>query len=313
MYELAQIINKILRSFFIIVNERGYGMDYFERIQTSIDYIENHLQDELSITEVASKSYFSAFHFQRLFQAITGLSVQQYIRNRRLSEAASSLLATTKNILEISITFQYGSQEAFTRAFVNYFGVTPAKYRKIKNTKPLQTRMNFLDYKINGDLNMNKPAIISLKKRLIIGYEYKTTLQSEKYFEDIPEFYFDFGKNQYYERIENKIAPNIAHGISTNFHDDGRFSFIIGEEVQKYDSSLDDGFVNFEIPEGKYAEFKINGSSESVQNTRRYIYSVWLPNSNYERNNGPDFEITDVVNSTFPNNMKMIIYIPIIG
>ncbi|MGE7915796.1 AraC family transcriptional regulator [Lysinibacillus xylanilyticus] len=286
-------------------------MDYFKRIQNSIEYIEEHLQNELSITEISSKSYFSAFHFQRLFQAITGFSVQQYIRNRRLSEAAQILVTTSTNILEVAISFQYGSQEAFTRAFANYFGVTPAKYRKVKNTTPLQTKINFLDYKINGELMMKKPEIVHLQKKLIIGSVYNTTLQDDKYFVDIPEFYFDFGENQYYKRISNKVAPNMAYGITTNFQEDGHFSFIIGEEVQKYDISLKGNFVNFEIPEGKYAEFKIDGNSEHVQNTRRYIYGVWLPNSNYERNSGPDFEITDVVNSTFPHDMKMKIYIPI--
>jgi len=286
-------------------------MDYFKRTQNSIEYIEEHLQNELSITEISSKSYFSAFHFQRLFQAITGFSVQQYIRNRRLSEAAQILETTSTNILEVAISFQYSSQEAFTRAFANYFGITPAKYRKVKNTIPLQTKINFLDYKINGELMMKKPEIVHLQKKLIIGSVYNTTLQDDKYYVDIPQFYFDFGENQYYKRISNKVAPNMAYGITTNFQEDGHFSFIVGEEVQKYDISLNGNFVNFEIPEGKYAEFKIDGTSEHVQNTRRYIYGVWLPNSNYERNSGPDFEITDVVNSTFPHDMKMKVYIPI--
>ncbi|MEH6979958.1 GyrI-like domain-containing protein, partial [Bacillus pseudomycoides] len=102
------------------------------------------------------------------------------------------------------------------------------------------------------------------------------------------------------------------YGIACNFHDDGNFSFIIGEEVQGSAAELDNGFVNFEIPEGKYAEFKINGSADLVQNTRRYIYGTWLPNSNYERREGPDFEITDVLQSIYPNQMKVIIYIPIL-
>ncbi|AVK84874.1 AraC family transcriptional regulator [Lysinibacillus sp. B2A1] len=286
-------------------------MDYFERIQKSIEYIEEHLQDELIITDISAKAYFSAFHFQRIFQAITGFSVQQYSRNRRLSEAAILLETTSNSILDIAIVFQYSSQEAFTRAFVNYIGVTPAKYRKEKSVVPLQSKLNFKDYKIKGDFIMNKPEMIYLQKKLIIGYEYNTSLQDEKYFTDIPGFYINFGKNLYYERIPHKLAPNFAYGISTNFHDNGQFSFIIGEEVTSSTESLDNGFVQFEIPEGKYAVFTMNGTAESIQNTRRYIYGVWLPNSNYERNEGPDFEITDVVNSAYPNDMKMKIYIPI--
>ncbi|MDR4329445.1 AraC family transcriptional regulator [Bacillus pseudomycoides] len=289
-------------------------MDYFEKIQNSIEFIESNLQDRLNVVEVSSQSCFSPFHFQRLFQAITGFSVQEYIRNRRLSEAAISLRETRKNILEIAIDFQYNSQEAFTRAFVNYFGMTPAKYRKSEIALHLQAKMNFFDYKkeMKGDLIMNKPNIVQLSKRDIIGFEYKTNLNNEKYFEEIPKFYFDFGSNEYYLRILEKIAPNMSYGIACNFHDDGNFSFIIGEEVQGSAAELDDGFVNFEIPEGKYAEFKVNGSTDLVQNTRRYIYGTWLPNSNYERREGPDFEITDVLQSIYPNQMKVIIYVPIL-
>lgn len=104
---------------------------------------------------------------------------------------------------------------------------------------------------------MNKPVIVYLKKKLITGYVYKTTLQDEKYFIDIPEFYFDFGKNHYYERISNKITPNMAYGVSTQFQDDGRFSFIVGEEVEKYDISINDNFVNTLIPEGNMRNLKL--------------------------------------------------------
>lgn len=148
-------------------------MDYFERIQNAIEFIEDNLQEKLTITAISSQSYFSAFHFQRLFQAITGFSVQQYIRNRRLSEAASLLVTTPKNILEIAINFQYGSQEAFTRAFVQYFGVTPAKYRKEANSIPLLTKMNFLDYKLEGELPMQRPEILQLPKNVSLAMNTK--------------------------------------------------------------------------------------------------------------------------------------------
>ncbi len=288
-------------------------MDYFERIQTSIDFIEKNLQEQLDITEISAKAYFSAFHFQRLFQAITAFTVQQYIRNRRLAVAARLLRETTKNILEIAITFQYGSQEAFTRAFVNCFGITPAKYRKEKIALNEQPKINFLDYKMNikGDISMNRPEIVYLKKTLIIGHAYTTNLNNDKYFEEIPEFYISFGRNKFYQQIPKKIAPNMSYGISSYFQNNGEFSFIVGEAVQEFGSALHNGFVNYEIPEGKYAEFKVRGNADLVQNTRRYIYGTWLPNSNYERKEGPDFEITDVLNSHFPNELNMKIYIPI--
>ncbi|MDN9010177.1 AraC family transcriptional regulator [Brevibacillus laterosporus] len=288
-------------------------MDYFERIQDSIEFIEKNLQEELKISEISAKSCFSAFHFQRIFQAITGFSVQEYIRSRRLSEAAVLLKETRKNILEIALFFQYGSQEAFTRAFINCFGLTPAKYRRGGTMIKHQKKINFLDYKnkTRGELVMNKPEIVVLNKKHIIGYEYKTNLNHEQYFKEIPTFYTDFGKNRYYQRIPRRTSPNMSFGISTNFHDEGHFSFIIGEEVKEINTELEKGFVNLEIPGGKYAKFKVSGTTDLVQNTRRYIYGTWLLNFKYDRREGPDFEITDVLNSRYPNEMKMKIYIPI--
>lgn len=289
-------------------------MDYYCRIQNAIDFIELNLKENISITNVASKAFFSAFHFQRLFQAISGFSVQGYIRKRRLTEASILLKETNKTILEIAVIFQYGSQEAFTRAFENCFGITPARYRKMQEGSINHfKRINFMDYKrrIKGDINIDKPEIVHVNKIYISGYEYKTNLNDEKYFDEIPGFYYDFGRNEYYMGIPNRIAPAFSYGISCNFHDDGQFSFIVGEAIKPPVERLGSGFVNLEILEGKYAEFKVNGSVGIAQNTWKYIYGIWLPNSNYERREGPDFEVTDVCNSVYPHRMSMKIYIPI--
>lgn len=82
MYEIAQIIKSSSTINGNIEARKDDGMDYFERIQNAIEFIEENLQEKLMITAISSQSYFSPFHFQRLFQAITGFSVQQYIRNK---------------------------------------------------------------------------------------------------------------------------------------------------------------------------------------------------------------------------------------
>lgn len=289
-------------------------MDYYHRIQNAIEFIELNLEENIDISDIASKAYFSAFHFQRLFQAISGFSVQEYIRKRRLSEAAILLTETDKTILDIAIAFQYGSQEAFTRAFETCFGMTPAKYRKRQEPgRGSLVKINFMDYerKIQGNLKVDKPDIIHLEKTYIVGYEYKTNLRDEKYFNDIPAFYDDFGRNEYYMRIPGRLAPAFPYGVSCKFQDDGRFSFVVGEAVRLPVEGLEDNLVDLEVPEGKYAVFRVEGSVEMAQNTWRYIYGTWLPNSNYARREEPDFEVTDVCNSAYPDRMLLKIYIPI--
>lgn len=107
-------------------------MDHYTRIQLAIEYLEQHLQDDFNIRETSAAASFSAFHFQRLFQAITGFTVLEYVRRRRLTEAAGMLRGTSEGILDIAMSFGYQSQEAFTRAFSAYFGMTPAKLRKLE-------------------------------------------------------------------------------------------------------------------------------------------------------------------------------------
>jgi AraC family transcriptional regulator len=289
-------------------------MNYYHRIQNSIEFIEQNLDENIDIVNVASKAYFSTFHFQRLFQAISGFSVQNYIRKRRMTEAAILLKTTDKTILEIALAFQYGSQEAFTRAFEGCLGITPYKYRKLQESNiKLTDKINFMDYEkeIQGALDIDKPEIIDCDKTYIVGYEYKTNLIDEEYFGEIPGFYHDFGRNEYYRRIPERLAPAFSYGISCNYQDDGQFSFLVGEAVKWPADELENGFINIEIPEGKYAVFNVHGSVEISQNTWRYIYKTWLPNSNYERREGPDFEVTDVCNSMYPDKMVMKIYIPI--
>ncbi|UAL53402.1 effector binding domain-containing protein [Bacillus sp. CMF21] len=287
-------------------------MDTYHRIQNAIEYIETNLFEDLKIHHVASQAFFSPFHFQRMFQAISGFTVQEYIRNRRLSEAAV-LLKKDIPILQIALDCQYGSQESFTRSFSAFAGIPPSKYRKSQISLKLQPKMNFLDFKqrIRGEFQVNKPQIVNLSPIHIIGCEYKTNLNNDAHYEEIPGFYHDFGMNEYYMKIADKLAPGMAYGIACSFKDDGGFSFIIGEEAKESNAILHEPLIHFKIPEGKYAEFKVNGSADSVQNNRRYIYGTWLPQSNFERREGPDFEVTDVLGSSYPDKMKINIYIPV--
>src|SRR5258708_25827278 len=92
-------------------------------------YIESHLGDALTLDEIAAIGGVSRFHMVRAFAAATGLSVMRYVRARRLSEAARALAGGAPDILNLALEADYGSHEAFTRAFRDHFGVTPETIR----------------------------------------------------------------------------------------------------------------------------------------------------------------------------------------
>ncbi|WP_025688429.1 AraC family transcriptional regulator [Paenibacillus zanthoxyli] len=288
-------------------------MQYYQQIQKAVDYIERNLQKEIGMRDIASSASFSPFHFQRLFLAISGFTVQEYIRKRRLTEAARLLLDSDEGILKVALSYQYHSQEAFTRAFESYAGMTPGKYRKLNPAFAGQPPISFLDApaRKEQEFEMSKPEIVCLNRIRIIGCEYQTNLNESRHYRDIPGFYDEFGRNGRYLHIPHRLAPDMAYGVSCRFQDDGGFSFIVGEEAGENAEAPDGQYVKYDLPEGKYAEFKAYGPAGNIQMIRDFIYGIWLPHSNYERGEGPDFEVTDVRNSTFPDDMRIKIFIPL--
>lgn len=100
-------------------------------IQKSIQYMENHLQEEITLEEIAAHAGFSPFHFHRLFRKEVGINVADYLRTRRLCYASRLLLYSDESIINISLSCHFESQEAFTRAFKKMYGMPPGRYRKV--------------------------------------------------------------------------------------------------------------------------------------------------------------------------------------
>lgn len=105
--------------------------EYKEIIKKSIEYIENHLHEELTTERVASHSAVSMYHFHRIFQRYVGMSVTDYVRKRRLTHAAQDLVSTERAVINIAVQYGFSSQEAFTRAFKRMFQLPTKKISKV--------------------------------------------------------------------------------------------------------------------------------------------------------------------------------------
>ncbi len=105
-------------------------MDYIDRIGLALTYIEDHIKEEIHLADVARTANSSLYWFHRIFAVVVGDSVGEYIRKRRLSEAALELVATKRSIIDIALDYGYSSHEAFSRAFRDQFLMTPSAYRK---------------------------------------------------------------------------------------------------------------------------------------------------------------------------------------
>lgn len=90
-------------------------MNNYERVQKSVDFMEEHLKEPVTLDEIAWVTCFSLPHFYRLFNALAGRTIKDYLRLRRLSEAAKEVASTGRSILDIALDYQFQSQESFTR------------------------------------------------------------------------------------------------------------------------------------------------------------------------------------------------------
>lgn len=104
-------------------------MDWITGIQKAIDYTEDHLEDVIDFEKVAEEACSSSFQFQRIFTALCGISLGEYIRNRRLSRAAEILANSEAKVIDVAFRFCYETPESFTRAFTRFHRILQWKQK----------------------------------------------------------------------------------------------------------------------------------------------------------------------------------------
>ncbi len=267
--------------------------DYYERIEKAIDFIEENLKEKLTIEMIAEKAYFSKYHFIRVFTAMTGETVGNYLRKRRISRSSKQLINSNLPILDIALDYQFGSQEAYTRSFKKIYNTSPGKYRKLNNNQIAYGSARLTIERLNH-LKCNvtmKPKIIELEKKKLIGISVKISLAQN----NIPQLWNTF--MQRIDEIANKIDsgcyeihPFDSEFKMENFTEDMEFEKWAAVEVDNF-NNIPDGLKAITIEGGKYAVFKHKGIMSNIQFSFDYAYGAWLPNSEYELAQRADFEV----------------------
>ena len=271
--------------------------------QKALWFIESHLADTLTLDEIAGVAGISRFHMVRAFAAATGLPVMRYVRARRLSEAARALAAGAPDILTLALDADYGSHEAFTRAFRDRFGVTPEAVRSlaridhIKLQEPIQMDSTFTD-------NLQPPRFEIAKPLLIAGL-------GERYNHEngagIPGQWQRF--HQSVDRIPVRIGK-VAYGVCCNGDDAGNFDYIAGVEVTDF-SDLPREFARVRIPEQRYAVFTHKDHISTIRRTVNTIWNHWLPASGLKAADAPNFERYDDSFNPLTGDGGLEIWIPV--
>ncbi|NLX77170.1 MAG: AraC family transcriptional regulator [Clostridiaceae bacterium] len=269
-------------------------MEYKEHIQKAIDFIEDNLKHDISLSECARAAGYSLYHFLRIFREVTGLTPADYIRKRRLTEIIKKMNGS-KNISDIAFEYGFNSKENFTRAFKTEHHILPGEYKSAGNSLKLYEKLS-LDV---------KPFYITPELVRLEPFSLTVYRSDEEY---PPHFWNKYNCRKLSKKLtEGKTVSD--YGVSEY---NGKLNYYIGVRTEHAEGDTS-GTVNIIIPGGLYAVFTTPLSNtfdfvSTIHRTWQFILNVWLPDSGYVHGDTPAFEVYNEKSRSFQEE----IYIPVI-
>ena len=266
-------------------------MDWITGIQNAINYIEEHLTEEINYDKVAEEAACSSFYFQRIFGVLCDISLGEYIRNRRLTLAGNELNASDIKVIDIALKYGYESPESFTRAFSKFHGITPSEAKKngskLKSFSRLSVKItlsggSMMDYKI-----VEKEAFEIIEK--VEAHSIENDINAKS----IPDFWTKSRNDGTVKTLlENTTDRTFIFGVCYGNNSDcaKTFDYSIGA-VYNQKTAVPKGFRKNTIPARTWAIFECKGAMpKAIQDMWHKITSEFFPTSGYQPTYEMDIE-----------------------
>lgn len=276
-------------------------MSYYINLQKSIDYIENNLKSNIELEQICKVAGYSISHFYRVFNAIVGCPVKEYVRRRKLSNAMFDIVTSKRSIIEIAFEYGFESHEAFTRSFKLAYGAPPSSFRKAQVEPNLYEKINLLSKNNEDGVIILKPEIICKDERLLLGIARKINQD-----ENIKFGLLSKVKNEFTEMvntIENRVNTELYYAVYdynpediSKEDDEMNYTYFYCVEVSEY-KNIPAGMVKKVLPQARYAVFNYDAKNNTLNGERLsqsvydYIDGIWLPNSGFELAETSDYEV----------------------
>ena len=280
-------------------------MDWIERLNSAINYIEAHITEEPEYDQLARIACCSTYHFQRMFAYMAGVPLSEYIRRRKMSLAAVDLQGGDAKIVDVALKYGYASPTAFNRAFQSIHGVAPSAVKKggitIKSYPPISFKIT-----IKGVEEMNY-RIEQKEAFRIVGISQPLYKEIEKNFTIVPQMW---GKAATDGTIPTLAAimdgqPMGLLGVSACGDAENWQYFIAVASSQP----VPEGCIDYTVPAATWAIFSGSGTNMDIQVLEQRIVTEWLPTSGYEYGDAPDIE---VYLNPDPQNAQYEVWIPVV-
>ncbi|TNE52353.1 MAG: AraC family transcriptional regulator [Deltaproteobacteria bacterium] len=263
-----------------------------QRVEAAVSFIERNLYDDFSLQDVADASGVTRFTLHRFFRACVGETLKGYIRKRRLTQAADQLRSSSVRILDLAMNAGFQSQEAFTRAFQHFFGVTPGRYRKDPNSR----RQPGL-FQVSSELLVHRSKEVALEPRMVERKE-AFTLKGWGVGADLED---DSPIVGLWEKLLEALVqqaqpPSMLYAAlqpehpGVSLEDEHQLAYLAGVTPAQWPATLEP-FLSLVVPPGMYAVFEHHGPLEHIVHTVNYIWASWLPQCNYRKSDRPDLEV----------------------
>jgi AraC family transcriptional regulator len=254
-------------------------------VEKALWYVESRLRQEISLAEIAANTGVSRHHLLRAFGAATGVSVMRYVRGRRLTEAAHRLADGAGDILGVAVDAGYNSHEAFTRAFGEQFGVTPAELRSRGSVEQLALVQPIALEA--APLDIESPRFETLDVLLIAGLNHRYNGLEDS--AGVPGQWEQFASEQ--SRIRGRVGST-AYGVCFNLDDEGSMDYMCGVQVAAFGAQPSQ-FACLRVPRQKYAVFVHREHIAGIRRTWDAIWNGWLPQSGHTVTDAPLLERYD--------------------
>lgn len=293
-------------------------MEWVTSLKQVIEYVEGHLLDNIGADDVADTVHMSSFYLQKGFQIMTGYTIAEYIRNRRLYLSALDIVATDDKIIDVAYKYGYETPESFTKAFSRFHGVPPTQVKKNRTAiKP------FLPLTINVMIQGGHEMDYSVEKMSgfkVIGYQREFAFESG--YAEIPKFWDEVYKNKVASllakanptTLEEETIRNCQIGEFGVCIDDiggGKFRYLI---AGKYTGGeVPEGMTVYEFPDMEWVKFRCVGPMPgALQSVNTKIFKEWLPgNAEFEIAMGANIEWYSEEGNTTDADYESAIWVPV--
>ncbi|HWI63754.1 MAG TPA: AraC family transcriptional regulator [Symbiobacteriaceae bacterium] len=264
-------------------------MDWLARLNAALDLMEKRLEGSLDIQEIAQAAYVSPFHFQRMFHMLTGMTVAEYVRKRKLTVAAQELTSPGSRVVDVALRFGYDSPESFAKAFRRVHGVAPSEARNPGVRLKAFPRISF-HLSLKGEKDMDY-RIVEMEAFSVAGKLMRLSCRENEHARLIPQFWAASHQDGTVARLSALSSDERLYGIVLDMQPDQEtITYMIAAKTAGV--ARVEGLEVREIPAATWAMFTAVGPvPQAMQCTFQRVFQEWFPATGYEIAPGPELEV----------------------